>query len=172
MVDAGQFVSKKSNRQPRISQWKSFFFACLKNTMLVLPTGKGKTFIAEMLIKAYHDLNPGQIIVFVVPTIVLVDQQATNIEKNTGLKVQRRSGEHDGTTQWSSDFVCVCTPAMIVQAIEFGEVLVSQTCLMLFDEVIFSKKNTKNKIISYNLISIRCMRPTIQTLTMANLSQS
>lgn len=134
MISAGLTVSQKSNLTPRTSQWRSFFFACLNNTLLVLPTGLGKTLIAELLIKAYRDLNPRQFIVFIVPNKVLVDQQAKDIEKNTNLKCHRRSGEHE-SVPLDPQFICVCTPAMLVQAINFNEILMSQICLLVLDEV-------------------------------------
>jgi ERCC4-related helicase len=57
---------------PRRYQWRAYFFACLQNTLLCLPTGMGKTLIANMLMKAYHHLNPKQAQFFIVPTVVLV----------------------------------------------------------------------------------------------------
>lgn len=166
MISAGLSVSQKSNLTPRTSQWRSFFFACLNNTLLVLPTGFGKTLIAELLIKAYRDLNPGQFIVFIVPTIVLVDQQAKDIEKNTGLKCHRRSGEHE-TTPWSSEFICVCTPAMLVQAIEFNEILMSQICLLVLDEAHEANNSNSNygKVVSKLSSATSVQRPRVLGLT-------
>lgn len=72
MVKNGNAVAARSSLNPRRYQWRSYFFACLQNTLLCLPTGMGKTLIANMLMKAYHQLNPEKAQVFVVPTIVLV----------------------------------------------------------------------------------------------------
>lgn len=134
ILNPGKAVELKSNLTPKDSQWRSFFFSCVNNTLLCLPTGFGKTLIAQMLMKAYRDLNPKQIQVFVVPTIVLVQQQSVSIEMNTGLKVQQRSGEHGDHVPWKSDEIAVCTPAMLLQAFEFGEILMSQLCLLVLDE--------------------------------------
>lgn len=72
MIEAGRSVAAKSNLSPRRYQWRAYFFACYNNTLLCLPTGMGKTLIANMLMKAYYQRNPNQGQVFIVPTIVLV----------------------------------------------------------------------------------------------------
>lgn len=166
MIGNGWAVSQKSNLTPRTSQWRSFFFACLNNTLLVLPTGLGKTLIAELLMKAYRDLNPGQYIVFIVPTIVLVDQQAKDIEKNTGIKCHRRSGEHE-SIPWNPEFICVCTPAMLVQAIEFNEILMSQISLLVLDEAHEANnlKSNYGKVVSKLNSATSVQRPRVLGLT-------
>lgn len=121
-----------------------------------------------MLMRAYHDLNPTQMVIFVVPTIVLVDQQAKSIEKNTGLKALRLSGEHkEEPAPWRSEFVCVCTPAMIVQAIDFKELLVSQISLIIFDEVheAINENSNYGKIVSKLSSATSVQRPRILGLT-------
>lgn len=72
MIEAGSAVAAKSNLDPRRYQWRAYFFSCFNNTLLCLPTGMGKTLIANMLMKAYHQRNPNQGQVFIVPTVVLV----------------------------------------------------------------------------------------------------
>lgn len=64
-----------------------------------------------------------------------VEQQAAVIERNTGLKVTRRSGEQMSKTPWSSNEICVCTPAMLLNAIKLNEVDMSQQSLLIMDEV-------------------------------------
>lgn len=166
MIDAALAVSRKSNLTPRFSQWRSFFFAGLNNTLLVLATGLGKTLIAELLIKAYRDLNPRQFIVFIVPRIPLVDQQADNIEKNTGLKCHRRCSEHD-SVPWNPQFICVSTPAMLVQAINFNEILMSQICLLVLDEVheAINSNSMYGKIVSELNSATALQRPRVLGLT-------
>lgn len=72
MIQYGNAVGAKANLSPHRYQWRAYFFACLNNTLLCLPTGMGKTLVANMLMKAYRMRNPDQGQVFVVPTIVLV----------------------------------------------------------------------------------------------------
>lgn len=72
MIQSGKEVATRSNLNPRRYQWRAYFFSCLNNVLLCLPTGMGKTLIANMLMKAYQQRNPDKGQVFVVPTIVLV----------------------------------------------------------------------------------------------------
>lgn len=69
---AGKAVSSKSKLSPKDYQWRAFVFACFNNVLLCLPTGMGKTLIANMLMKAYHKRNAMKGQVFIVPTVVLV----------------------------------------------------------------------------------------------------
>lgn len=72
LIDAGNAVASKSGLSPRRYQWRAFFFASFQNSLLCLPTGMGKTFIANMLMKAYKQRNQKKGQVFIVPTVVLV----------------------------------------------------------------------------------------------------
>jgi CRISPR/Cas system-associated endonuclease/helicase Cas3 len=72
MVNAAKAVGSRSDLAPKRYQWRAYFFSCLNNTLLCLPTGMGKTLIANMLMKAYQQRNPLKGQVFVVPTVVLV----------------------------------------------------------------------------------------------------
>lgn len=72
MIEAGTAVSTRSGLDPRRYQWRAFFFAGFQNTLLCLPTGMGKTLIANLLMKAYKQRNPDKGQVFIVPTVVLV----------------------------------------------------------------------------------------------------
>lgn len=72
MINAGSAVSRRSNLYPRNYQWRSYFFSCFNNVLLCLPTGMGKTLIATMLMKAYHQRNEKKGQTFIVPTVVLV----------------------------------------------------------------------------------------------------
>lgn len=62
-----------------------------------------------------------------------MDQQAKTIEKNTGLKVTRRSGEHKESS-WLPQEICVCTHAMLLNAIKMKEIDMSQLSLVVLDE--------------------------------------
>lgn len=73
MIQAGRAVALKSGLIPKRYQWRAYFFACLQNCLLCLPTGMGKTLIANLLMKAYLQRNPEKGQVFIVPTVVLVN---------------------------------------------------------------------------------------------------
>lgn len=47
----------------------------------------------------------------------------------------RRSGEQNSKTPWSSDEICVCTHAMLLNAIKLNQVDMSQQALLILDEV-------------------------------------
>lgn len=82
MIKSGSEVANRSNLNPKPCQWRAFFFACLNNTLLCLPTGMGKTLIATMLMEAYHKRNISKGQVFVVPTIVLVRMKCFALAKS------------------------------------------------------------------------------------------
>lgn len=72
MIKFGNFVASRSHLIPRRYQWRAYFFACMNNVLLCLPTGMGKTLIANMVMKAYRQRNPEKGQIFIVPTVVLV----------------------------------------------------------------------------------------------------
>lgn len=47
----------------------------------------------------------------------------------------RRSGEQNSKTPWTPNEICVCTPAMLLNAIKFKFVDMSQQALIIMDEV-------------------------------------
>ena len=66
----------------------------LDNIIAALNTGSGKTLISILLIKwiASQDNAKGKAIVFLVPRVTLVDQQAETISKRTPLRVGKVFG--------------------------------------------------------------------------------
>lgn len=72
LIEIGNQVADRSKLDPRNYQWRSYFFGCFKNVLLCLPTGRGKTLIATMVMKAYHKRNEKKAMTFIVPTVVLV----------------------------------------------------------------------------------------------------
>lgn len=75
-----------------------------ENTIVYLETGSGKTLIAVMLLKSYAHLlrKPSPFIgVFLVPTVVLVSQQADVVEMHSDLKVAKFCG-YMGVDNWDA----------------------------------------------------------------------
>lgn len=187
MINFGIQTANKSNHNPRRYQWRAYFFSCINNTLLCLSTGMGKTLIATMVMKAYYVRNPGQGQVFIVPTISLVsfffilqnyqphvyrvqvEQQASVIEKSTGLKVIRRSSEHvnGDKIQWTAGDICTCTSAMLLNAIKLKQVDMSQFSLLILDEVheAGSENSTYGKLLPYILKCLPTHRPRVVGLT-------
>jgi hypothetical protein len=69
----------------------------LENIIAALNTGSGKTLISILLIKwtASQENAKGKVILFLVPRVTLVDQQAETISKRTPLRVAKLFGSMD-----------------------------------------------------------------------------
>lgn len=72
--------------------------SCKENIIVYLPTGSGKTFIAALLIKEYASAmqkplsHGGKRTVFLVPTVVLGQQQAEFLDRNLPLNIGSYNG--------------------------------------------------------------------------------
>lgn len=95
---------------PRKYQEEIFRRAQDHNIIAALDTGSGKTFISILLIK-WVVLQPsaiGKVVVFLVPKVALVEQQAEFIASQTPLKVRKFHGSLDlelsDRANWKSSF--------------------------------------------------------------------
>ncbi|XP_042383496.1 endoribonuclease Dicer homolog 2a-like [Zingiber officinale] len=116
-----------------------------ENTIVFLETGSGKTLIAVMLLRSYAFAirKPSRhIAVFLVPTVVLVTQQAKVIEMHTALKVGKFWGEM-GVDFWDADTwkenlemfeVFVMTPQILLDNLRHTFFKLSDIKLIIFDE--------------------------------------
>lgn len=108
--------------------------------IVVLPTGAGKTLIAAAA--AAHTFgcasaagNEGHCVLFLVPTILLVEQQAAALEAETQLRIVRYHGEMDPPSPGTFDAL-VSTPAAFIALAAHDTRLALQTfSLLIFDEV-------------------------------------
>jgi endoribonuclease Dicer len=132
--------------QLRPYQHECFEHAKNRNTIVNLPTGKGKTLIAAKLINHFLELYPNKKIAFLVPTRPLVAQQAKYCEQHcrqasgAQLIVERLIGEdqsHWTQSEWDG---CKCHVLLGVSAL-FQKIFVtdkfvtvSQFSLFIFDE--------------------------------------
>ena len=91
--------SKKVSKVPHQYQIEALEKALERNVILCLPTGSGKTFIAIMVMNEYAELlnrpfsHGGKRAFFLVPTKVLVGQQANAIQADSTFTVGRFSGD-------------------------------------------------------------------------------
>jgi endoribonuclease Dicer len=87
-IDVGE------NLLPRRYQEEIFERAQEGNIIAALDTGSGKTFISTLLMKwvASRSAGDGKVVVFLVPKVALVEQQAAFIQKQTPLRVSRFYG--------------------------------------------------------------------------------
>jgi superfamily II helicase len=84
--------------KPRPYQIECFVHAALRNTIVYLPTGAGKTLIAAMLASFMHRLNPTKTVLFVVERVPLAFQQGQYFSEQTSLNVLIACG----TVCWKS----------------------------------------------------------------------
>ncbi|XP_004982513.1 endoribonuclease Dicer homolog 2a isoform X1 [Setaria italica] len=116
------------------------------NTVAFLETGAGKTLIAVLLLRAYaHRIRsapPPCFAVFLVPTVVLVGQQARVIEHHTDLRVEQFYGEM-GVDYWNADTwrravdgaeVLVMTPQILLDNLRHCFFRLRDIALLIFDE--------------------------------------
>ena len=137
---------------PRAVQIKAFKTAMVTNTIVVLPTGTGKTLIAAMVI---HKLvrQSDKLALLLVDRINLVDQHARNIEDETDLIVKKLSSE-ESNLNLESGFheVVVATAGSLYEKVNNGLDL-SIFCAIVFDECHHALNNHIYKRILYKRAS-------------------
>jgi hypothetical protein len=85
-----------------------------ENAIVKMPTGSGKTFVASEIIKRHFSRNPSTKALFLVPTVDLVDQQATAVETWFGSTTMERVARYHGglsVPQIAVHRVMVSTPS-------------------------------------------------------------
>ncbi|MBI4150335.1 DEAD/DEAH box helicase family protein [Candidatus Woesearchaeota archaeon] len=129
-----------TNFEPRLYQQTILNTCIQKNTLVVLPTGMGKTSVAMML--AVHRLHsyPSSKILFLAPTRPLVDQhcasfqQYLNLEPNefavfTGFVRPEKRAE-----QWKEAKIIFSTPQGLENDIISGRIKLEEVSLLIIDE--------------------------------------
>ncbi|MED6203666.1 helicase [Stylosanthes scabra] len=131
---------------PRRYQLEVFEVAKKRNTIAVLDTGAGKTLIAVLLIKSIGEAvrsgGAKKLIIFLAPTVHLVNQQYKNIKDLTDFQVQEYYGAK-GVDAWdlnvwekeiSENEVMVMTPQLLLDALRKAFLKIESVCLMIIDE--------------------------------------
>lgn len=118
--------------------------AMKQNSIVYLPTGMGKTFISVMLIKHFSQSIGDSTIIFLAPTVALVEQQAQYIRRQTkglNLKIDHHAGEGDvgwENREWKDSLknndVTVLTPMLFYNILVTGFLQMSDISLLIFDE--------------------------------------
>ncbi|KAI3470366.1 hypothetical protein Pfo_027029 [Paulownia fortunei] len=119
--------------------------ALKQNTIVFFETGTGKTLISIMLLRSYAHLlrKPSPYIaVFLVPTVVLVNQQGEAVATYTDLKVGKYYGElgvdyWDAATwkhQTEKHEVLVMTPQILLNALRHRFLRLDRIKVLIFDE--------------------------------------
>jgi len=125
--------------KPRLYQESIFNTAAKSNTLVVLPTGLGKTVIAIML--AIHRLNqfPQSKVVFLAPTKPLCNQHIETFKKHLitnqnfevltgGISPEKRK------ELWETSQIVFATPQTIANDINKGKISLEKVSLLIVDE--------------------------------------
>ncbi|MEM2979119.1 MAG: helicase-related protein [Methanomassiliicoccales archaeon] len=112
--------------------------ACLSgSTLIVLPTGMGKTVIALRVIADILLMKGGKVL-FLAPTKPLVEQHASFLRENLlQKKITCLTGEVDPSereVQWIENDVVVSTPQVIANDLKYERISLKNVSLIIFDE--------------------------------------
>ncbi|KIK99753.1 hypothetical protein PAXRUDRAFT_822437 [Paxillus rubicundulus Ve08.2h10] len=121
------------------------------NIIAALDTGSGKTLISILLIK-WIVLQPksiAKVVVFLVPKVALVEQQAEFISSQTPLRVRKFHGSLDlelsDRANWKSSFenadVVVMTAQIFLNILTHSHWSIDKVSLIIFDECHHTRKN-------------------------------
>jgi len=113
--------------------------ALKENTLVVLPTGLGKTIIAILLIQHKRKNNPKEKILFLAPTKPLVLQHASFIEEHLGdtENITVFTGEVSPTKRkdlWHSSNIIISTPQVIENDLLSNRIRLDDVGLIVYDE--------------------------------------
>ncbi|KAI6036993.1 hypothetical protein BKA83DRAFT_4170530 [Pisolithus microcarpus] len=136
---------------PRKYQEEIFIRAQSSNIIAALDTGSGKTYISVLLIK-WIVLQPharGKVVVFLVPKVALVEQQAAFITSQTPLRVRKFHGRLDlelsDRANWKAAFegadVVVMTAQIFLNVLTHSHWSIDRVSLIIFDECHHTRKN-------------------------------
>lgn len=114
---------------------------CLReNTLVVLPTGLGKTVVALLTLVEFARDGAGKKCLFLAPTRVLVHQHRDFIVSNSFLSeddVEILTGEEPPELRrmrWEKKIICA-TPQVVVNDVDTGLLRLEDLSLVIFDEV-------------------------------------
>ncbi|KAH9257700.1 hypothetical protein BASA81_004158 [Batrachochytrium salamandrivorans] len=114
--------------------------ALLKNTLVVLPTGLGKTFIAAVVMYNYLRWFPASKVIFLAPTRPLVKQQIEACHEVVGID-EKETAEMNGQTSaqkraklWQTKRVFYCTPQSLEKDLQCEGFPKHEVSLIVIDE--------------------------------------
>src|SRR3989344_7640605 len=125
---------------PRLYQETILATAANKNTLVVLPTGMGKTGVALLLAAQRLSIFPESKILILAPTKPLVEQHLTTFKQHLDVEEDKFAlftGEISPQLRaqsWSSAKVIFSTPQGLENDIIGSKVDISQVSLVVFDE--------------------------------------
>lgn len=123
---------------PRLYQETILATAALKNTLVVLPTGLGKTGVALLLSAQRLSLYPKSKVVFLAPTKPLAEQHLETFRKHLDVSsLVLFTGEvspEKRAVLWADARVVFATPQGLENDVIGGKLDISQVSLFVFDE--------------------------------------
>ncbi|EFY96289.2 dsRNA-specific ribonuclease [Metarhizium robertsii] len=136
---------------PRQYQIDLFERAKEQNTIIVLDTGSGKTYIAVLLLRHVLALEletqqqTKRTAFFLVDKVALCLQQHRFLQANLEYPVGKLYGDKASMREWASEIqenmVIVCTAQILLDLLSSGLVTMNQINLLVFDEAHHTKKN-------------------------------
>jgi Fanconi anemia group M protein len=133
-------TSMKVPVQPRRYQETIFAKAVLYDTLVVLPTGLGKTMIAVMLAVQRLQQYPGSKVLILAPTKPLVQQHETTFRTHLNLPPERMSlftgavSPAKRAAQWKESDIIFATPQGVENDVLGGKIKLDDVCLLVVDE--------------------------------------
>ncbi|XP_059474472.1 LOW QUALITY PROTEIN: Fanconi anemia group M protein [Neocloeon triangulifer] len=139
--------------------------ALFQNTLVCIPTGLGKTFIAAVVMFNYYRWFPNKKILFLAPTKPLVAQQVSACYNIVGFpKLTSDMTEMTGSTmlqskrqeEWNTKKVFFATPQVVANDLVAGICPAKEVCCIVFDEAHKAKGNQSYCVVmqtmrSYNI---------------------
>lgn len=141
-----------------------------KNSLVILPTGLGKTIIAILLIGKVLEKYPKGKIIILAPTRPLVSQHKTSCQKFLDLKKENivsltgKISPERRALQFYQSQIIISTPQVIKNDLERDRYNLKHVSLMIFDESHRTKGNYAYNYISKEYVDA-CSDPLILGLT-------
>ena len=113
--------------------------ACLeRSTLVVLPTGMGKTVVAAMVIAEVLRRKGGKVL-FLAPTKPLVEQHAASLRKvlvvdRVALFTGEATSPEERELLWRENKIIVSTPQVIRNDVRAERISLDEVSLVVFDE--------------------------------------
>ncbi|KAL7581706.1 hypothetical protein ACA910_022247 [Epithemia clementina (nom. ined.)] len=141
VTTASEWIYPTDDQYPkRQYQFEIARTAVLHNTLVGLPTGLGKTLIAAVVMYNYYRWFPTGKVVFMAPTLPLVNQQVKACydimgipEQDTAVLTGKMLPQRRASV-WTDRRAFFCTPQTMQKDIDQGRVDPKQFVLVVFDE--------------------------------------
>lgn len=138
-TDEGEEWLYPSNFDLRLYQLNIIEQCLFKNTLISLPTGLGKTFIAAVIMYNFLRWYPNGKVVFMAPTRPLVSQQLNACVQFLGsqfmmIELTGSINQTKRKSYWTEYRVFFLTPHTLVNDLQLGVCPARSVCLVIVDE--------------------------------------